>query len=99
MKTKASFVRQPLSPTDQEIDAGVGQEHGNGLRIRILKIEADGDPFKKSVKPKIRIMGRWLERAGFKTGEHVHVTTIAPGVLELKSESSGEISQKQSILR
>jgi hypothetical protein len=35
------------------------------LLVRTLKIEADGDRW-KGIKPKIRLMGRWLERAGFR---------------------------------
>ena len=53
--------------------------------VRKLKIEADGDPYKGVIKPKIRIMGRWLERAGFRPGNHVQVTCIAPGVIELRA--------------
>lgn len=55
------------------------------LPVRMLKIEADGDPWKGLIKPKIRLMGRWLERAGFSPGRHVHVVCIAPGVIELRS--------------
>src|SRR5688572_26529190 len=32
---------------------------------RMIKIEADGDHWKGDVRPKIRLRGRWLERAGF----------------------------------
>ena len=53
-------------------------------KVRTLKIEADGDLWKGLVKPKIRLMGCWLERAGFKPGTHVQVTCIAPGVIELR---------------
>ena len=53
--------------------------------VRTLKIEADGDFWKSRIKPKIRLMGHWLERAGFKPGNHVHVTCVAPGVIELRS--------------
>lgn len=52
--------------------------------VRTLKIEADGDRW-SGVKPKIRLVGRWLERAGFMPGNHVRVTSIAPGVIELCS--------------
>src|ERR1700683_3798765 len=41
---------------------------------RTLKIEAEGDFWKGLTKPKIRLMGRWLERAGFRPGNRVHVT-------------------------
>jgi hypothetical protein len=55
--------------------------------IRILKIEEDGDRWKGLMKPKIRLMGRWLERAGFSPGNRVRVACIAPGVIELRSEA------------
>ena len=55
------------------------------LSIRTLKIEADGDSWKGLIKPKIRLMGRWLERAGFSPGNRVQVTCVAPGVIELRS--------------
>ena len=53
--------------------------------FRTLKIEADGDFWKGPRKPKIRLMGRWLERAGFTPGNRVNVTCVAPGVIELRS--------------
>src|ERR1043166_661756 len=34
--------------------------------VRTLQIEADGDLWKGGMKPKIRLIGRWLERAGFR---------------------------------
>jgi hypothetical protein len=52
--------------------------------IRTLKIEEDGDFWKGPAKPKIRLMGRWLERAGFKPGSHVQVTCLGPGIIELR---------------
>ena len=52
--------------------------------VRTLKIEADGDRW-KGFKPKIRLMGYWLERAGFNPGNRVHVTCVAPGMMELRS--------------
>lgn len=59
--------------------------------VRQLKIEAEGDAWKGLFKPKIRLMGRWLERAGFRPGNRVHVTCIAPGVIELRStDASGK---------
>jgi hypothetical protein len=60
--------------------------------IRRLKIEADGDTWKKLIKPKIRLMGRWLERAGFKPGNHVQVTCVSPGVIELRSPNAMDAS-------
>ena len=53
--------------------------------VRSLRIEADGDWWKRRIRPKIRIMGKWLERAGFKPGGRVSLTFVAPGVIELRS--------------
>ena len=55
---------------------------------RELQIEADGDSWNGLAKPKIRLMGRWLERAGFRPGSRVQVTCVAPGVIELRSPDS-----------
>ena len=55
--------------------------------VRTLKIEADGDAWKGVLKAKIRLMGRWLERAGFKAGTRVSVTCLAPGIIELRSDA------------
>jgi hypothetical protein len=59
---------------------------------RRLKIEADGDAW-KGIKPKIRLMGRWLEKAGFSPGRHVHITNIAPGVMMLRSSESMPLNE------
>ena len=56
--------------------------------IRILKIEAGGDPWKGGTRPKIRLMGRWLEQAGFKPDTRVTVRCVGPGVIELRSVAS-----------
>jgi len=60
---------------------------------RSLKIEADGDPWKGLIKPKIRLVGRWLEEAGFRPGHHVRVTCLAPGVLELRSPDASPANE------
>ena len=56
------------------------------MNTRRLKIEEDGDFWKGTIKPKIRLKGCWLEQAGFKPGSHVSVKSIAPGVIELRSD-------------
>ena len=61
--------------------------------VRKLKIEGDGDFWKGLMKPKIRLMGNWLARAGFLPGNRVHVTCVAPGVIELRSL---EVTRKPS---
>jgi hypothetical protein len=63
---------------------------GPSASVRLLKIEADGDTWKRLIKPKIRLMGRWLERAGFRPGHHVQVTCVSPGVIELRSPNAME---------
>lgn len=55
--------------------------------VRKLKIEADGDFWRGLTKPKIRLMGRWLERAGFSPGSYVEVTCVSPGILELRTSN------------
>jgi hypothetical protein len=57
-------------------------------KSRTLKIEADGDQCYGKIKPKIRLRGKWLERAGFKPGNRVSVKCIAEGIMELRSDNS-----------
>ncbi len=59
------------------------------VNIRRLKIEADGDAWKNKIKPKIRLMGKWLEAAGFIPGTHVSVRCIASGLMELRCMTPG----------
>ena len=63
--------------------------------VRTLQIEAHGDPWKGPVKPKIRLLGRWLEQAGFSPGLRVRVTCVAPGLIELRSPSALSLTQAQ----
>ena len=53
--------------------------------VRTLKIEVHGDFSKGLRKARIRLIGHWLERAGFSPGNRVRVTCVAPGVIELRS--------------
>ena len=53
------------------------------MNTRTLKIESVGDFFNGKVSPKIRLSGRWLERAGFKPGCRVEVRNTEPGKLTL----------------
>jgi hypothetical protein len=55
------------------------------MNSRTLKIEADGDHWKGKIKPKIRLQGLWLERAGFKPGNRVSVQCLATGIMELRA--------------
>lgn len=64
---------------------------------RDLKIEAEGDLWSGPCKPKIRLIGRWLERAGFNPGSRVQVICLAPGVIELRSSESFVNEEKRSL--
>ncbi len=55
--------------------------------VRTLKIESNGDKW-IGFKPKIRLIGYWLGRAGFRPGSRVQVSCLAPGVIELRSIDS-----------
>lgn len=84
---RAFFIERSVVQPNDPLD-------GSGPRasFRLLKIEADGDTWKKLIKPKIRLTGRWLERAGFKPGNHVQVTCVSPGVIELRSPNAIDAS-------
>jgi hypothetical protein len=56
--------------------------------VRTLKIEEEGDYSRGHIKPKIRLMGHWLARAGFGPGGRVSVKHLGPGVIELRSETA-----------
>ena len=56
--------------------------------VRTLKIEEDGDYSSGRIKPKIRLMGHWLERAGFKPRTYVSVRCLSSGVIELRSSTT-----------
>ena len=51
---------------------------------RILKIEAVGDFAAGKIKPKIRLSGNWLEKAGFKPGHQAAIHVSRPGELTLQ---------------
>jgi len=55
---------------------------------RKLKIEATGDFFARKVKPRIRLTGHWLARAGFPPGEFVEIVEVGPGQLTLRVVST-----------
>ena len=60
-------------------------------KLRSLKIEAHGDFWKGLIKPKIRLSGKWLERAGFAPGHRVEVKCIAPGIIELRCDDHAKV--------
>ncbi len=54
------------------------------MNTRNLKIEAIGDFAARKVTPKIRLAGRWLEKAGFPPGRRVTVELTETGCLTLR---------------
>jgi len=64
---------------------------------RTLKIEEEGDFSEHRVKPKIRLMGRWLENAGFRPGGRVHVVCRSPGIIELRIPDALNSTEADSI--
>lgn len=77
-------IVHPVTPEQREST----KDLRGGVAQRTLKIEAEGDVWKGGIKPKIRLKGNWLERAGFKPGNRVTVICIAVGVLELRSDAT-----------
>jgi hypothetical protein len=63
--------------------------------VRSLQIEEIGDRW-KGFRPRIRIMGQWLERAGFKPGTRVSVICRNAGFIELRA--FGSISHTMNLL-
>jgi hypothetical protein len=53
-------------------------------QTRTLKIEAIGDFAYRKIKPRIRLSGRWLERAGFRPGHRVEISSSKAGELSLQ---------------
>lgn len=53
------------------------------MKARSLKIEATGDFWRGTVKPKIRLSGRWLEQVGFKPGHRVEVRFVEQGAISI----------------
>jgi hypothetical protein len=75
------------------VDAGASQRESemktDTVQARSLAIEATGDYFANKVKPKIRISGKWLERAGFRPGHRVQIQIEQPGKLTLHFVEQG----------
>jgi len=67
------------------------------VSLRLLKIEEEGDFSENRVKPKIRLMGRWLEKAGFPPGGRVQVICRAPGIIELRIPDALNLSEAKPI--
>jgi hypothetical protein len=86
---KRVIVNQNNSSATAAADASAIVESPTPLaetRERVLKIEAIGDLWSRGIKPKIRLCGLWLERAGFKPGHKVRVISARRGELTLRCE-------------
>ena len=55
---------------------------------RSLKIEVVGDFVYRKIKPRIRLSGQWLEKAGFKPGHRVEIHLLKTGELTLQFKES-----------
>ena len=53
-------------------------------RWRNVKIEATGDFWRGRVRPRIVLVGKWLEAAGFKSGHRVEIRVRRSGVLTVR---------------
>jgi hypothetical protein len=51
---------------------------------RSLKIEIVGDYSQRKTKPRIRLSGNWLERAGFIAGHRAEIHLHQPGEMTLQ---------------
>lgn len=65
------------SPLENDVETA-------GAKARTLKIEAVGDFAGHQVKPRIRLGGQWLEKAGFKPGHRVEISSSKSGELSLQ---------------
>lgn len=57
---------------------------------RTLKVHDSGDPYRKDVKPQIRLEGKWLLRAGVVPEDRVEVLNPRPGILVLRKLETQE---------
>ncbi len=57
---------------------------------RSLKIEATGDFWRRKIKPRIRLTGYWLERAGLKPGHRVQIRLVEPGILTVSLDETSQ---------
>jgi len=69
----------------------------NPVSRRTLKIEAIGDFAYNKIKPRIRLSGHWLERAGFKPGHRAVIHMPRPGelMLQFKEQAPGSLALSQ----
>lgn len=52
---------------------------------RVLKVQDSGDPYRKEIKPHIRLEGKWLLKAGVVPEDRIEVSNPQPGILVLRT--------------
>jgi hypothetical protein len=62
-------------------------------KTRSLKIEAVGDFAYRKIKPRIRLSGQWLEKAGFKPGHRAEIHVPRPGEMTLQFKEHASASK------
>lgn len=91
--TNSLPVSAGASQRESEMSAETIQAGNPDRQARSLKIEATGDFLRQKITPKIRLTGKWLERAGFKPGHRVQILIEQPGTLSLRFvEQSKEVA-------
>lgn len=53
-------------------------------KARMLKVSETGDFYRKHTWPYLRLMGRWLIKAGIFANRHVQIDNPYPGVLVIR---------------
>lgn len=62
---------------------------------RKIKVEQMGnDYWAKAVRPAIRLKGKWLAAAGFRSGTHVQVELLQQGVLLVRCPENVESERR-----
>ena len=56
----------------------------NNSNYRKLKVEEVGDFWRKNTKPRIRLSGKWMMKAGILPNNYVKVSNPQPGMLVLQ---------------
>lgn len=64
--------------------------------VRVLKIDAEGDAWKGLIKPKIRLIGRWLSKLDSIRADKLK-SRVAPGLIELRSRDGSTASEISAI--
>ena len=95
LRNDRTLIVQAAAQAQKAADFILGNSQPEGeaetatATARTLKIEAVGDFAGHQVKPRIRLGGQWLEKAGFKPGHRVEIFSSKPGELSLQFREEG----------